>query len=127
VGDAYPSLLPQVDLDGNETAGIRMPEVAVPLGTHTGWNLRAKAIGAPDEMLNFTGSYIPFSRTTLERENRKDPRPSIEERYKSKREYLEKITEAAQKLVQEGFLLDADVPRIRARAASEWDYVLTSN
>jgi hypothetical protein len=127
VGDPYPSLVPQVNSDGNETAGIRMPEVAVPLGTHTGWNLRSKAIGAPDEMLNFTGSYIPFSRTTVERENRKDPRPSIEERYKSKREYLEKITDSAQQLVQKGFLLDSDVPRIRGRAASEWDYVQTAN
>jgi hypothetical protein len=127
VGDPYPSLIPQVDSDGNETAGIRMPEVAVPLGTHTGWNLRAKSIGAPDEMLNFTGSYIPFSRTTIERESRKDPRPSIEERYKSKRDYLEKITEAAQQLVREGFLLDTDIPRIRARAAAEWDYVQGSN
>lgn len=115
VGDPYPSLVPQVDLDGNEAAGIRMPEIAVPLGTHTGWNLRLKAIGAPDQMLNFTGSYIPFSRA------------KIEARYKSKREYLEKIDESAQQLVREGFLLAADLPLVRARAASEWDYVLPSN
>jgi hypothetical protein len=115
VGDSYPSLVPQVDTDGNETAGVRMPEIAVPLGTHTGWNLRSKAIGAPDQMLNFTGSYIPFSRA------------KIEERYKSKSEYLEKITAAAQKLVRDGFLLDSDLPRIRERAASEWDYALPSN
>ena len=73
------------------------------------------------------GSWIPFSRTRVERENRKDPRESIEERYPSKRVYLEKITEAAQDLVKEGFLLAADVPKIRDRAAAEWDYVLTLN
>jgi hypothetical protein len=115
VGDPYPSLVPQVDADGNETAGVRMPEVAVPLGTHTGWNLRSPAIGAPDQMLNFTGSYIPFSRA------------KIEQRYKSKQDYLDKITAAAQQLVRDGFLLDADLPRIRERASSEWDYVLGSN
>jgi hypothetical protein len=62
-----------------------------------------------------------------ERENRQDPRLSIEERYKTKRDYLERITVAAQKLVQSGFLLDRDVLKVRDRAAKEWDYVLRSN
>jgi hypothetical protein len=52
---------------------------------------------------------------------------SIEERYKSKNDYLDRITAAAQKMVNEGFLLDQDVPRLRDRAAKEWDYVLRSN
>lgn len=127
IGEAFPTLLPQVNLDGNETTGIRMPEVSVPLATYTGWNLRNRAIGAPEELFSMVGSYIPFSRTRVERENRKDPRQSIEERYPSKRVYLEKITEAAQDLVKDGFLLASDVPKIRDRAAAEWDYVLTLN
>ncbi len=127
IGHRFPSLVPQVDQDGNETSGIRMPEVAVPLASHTGWNLRSKAIGAPDEMLSFTGSYIPFPLTKSERESRHDPRLSVEERYRNKRDYLEKITEAAQKLVRDGFLLDSDLPAIRDRAAAEWDYVVATN
>ena len=72
------------------------------------------------------GSWIPFPRTRVERENRKDPRQSIEERYATKRAYLEKITEAANQLVREGYVLAVDVPKIRDRAALEWDYALTS-
>lgn len=125
LGEPFPSLVPQVNQDGNETTGIRMPEIRVPLASNTGWNLRNRAIGGSDEMLSFTGSWIPFSRTRVERENRKDPRQSIEERYASKRVYLEKITEAIQELVQEGFVLEADVPKLRDRAAAEWDYALT--
>ena len=126
-GPGYPTLVPQVDLDGNETSGIRMPEIAVPLASNTGWNLRNKTIGAPDELYSMVGSWIPFPVNQTERENNKDPRLSIEERYKNKRDYLERITNAAQKLVQSGYLLDQDVPKVRDRAAKEWDYVLRSN
>jgi hypothetical protein len=126
-GPAFPTLVPQVDLDGNETAGIRTPEIQVPLASNTGWNLRNKSIGAPDELYSMVGSWIPFPVNKTERENSKDPRLSIEERYKTKRDYLERITLAAQKLVQQGFLLDQDIPKLRERAAKEWDYVLRSN
>jgi alpha/beta hydrolase family protein len=126
-GPGYPTLVPQVDLDGNETSGIRMPEIAVPLASNTGWNLRNKTIGAPDELYSMVGSWIPFPVNQTERENNKDPRLSIEERYKNKRDYLERITNAAQKLVQSGYLLDQDIPKVRDRAAKEWDYVLRSN
>ena len=127
VGEHYPTLVPQVDLDGNETSGIRMPEIQVPLASYTGWNLRSPKIGAPEELYARLGSWIPFAVNKTERENRRDPRLSIEERYPSKRDYLEKITAAAQKLVRAGFLLDEDVAKLRDRAASEWDYVLRSN
>jgi hypothetical protein len=123
----FPTLIPQVDADGNETSGIKMPEIAVPLASYTGWNLRNKAIGAPEELYSMVGSWIAFPVNKTERENRKDPRLSIEERYPTKRDYLERITVAAQKLVDAGFLLDQDVPQLRERAAKEWDYVLRSN
>ncbi len=127
LGAPFPTLVPQVDMDGNETSGIKMPEVQVPLASYTGWNLRSKSIGAPEELYGMTGSWIPFPRNKAERELRKDPRMSIEERYSNKADYLERITAAAQKLVQLGFLLDQDVPKLRERAAQEWDYVLRSN
>jgi len=126
-GEHFTTLIPQVNLDGNETSGVQMPEIQVPLASHTGWNLRSPRIGAPDQLYSMVGSWIPFPVNKTERENRRDPRLSIEERYSSKREYLEKITAAAQKLVHAGFLLDDDVAKLRDRAASEWDYVLRSN
>ena len=107
----------------NETSGIRMPEIQTPLASYTGWNLRAAVIGAPDELFSMRGSWIPFPRTPAERQARKDPRLSIEERYPSKRVYLEKITNAALGLEKQGFLLDEDVAKLRERAAREWDYI----
>ncbi len=122
LGPPFPTLVPQVNLDGNETSGIKMPEIQVPLASNTGWNLRSPKIGAPDELFTQAGSWIPFPVNNAERENRKDPRASIAERYPSKNAYLEKITAAAQQLVQEGFLLDRDIPYLKNRAAKEWDY-----
>jgi hypothetical protein len=125
LGPPFPTLVPQVNLDGNETSGIRMPEIQVPLASYTGWNLRDPKIGAPDQLYSMAGSWIPFPVNKTERENRKDPRTSIEERYPTKQDYLDKITAAAQQLVQEGYLLDRDKLYLRNRAAREWDYVLT--
>src|SRR5579884_431511 len=124
-GPPFPTLIPQVDQDGNETSGIRMPEIRVPLASYTGWNLRSPQIGAPAELFSMVGSWIPFARNRTERENNKDPRLSIEERYASKRVYLEKITAAAQELAGSGYLLESDIPKLRDRAAREWDYVET--
>ncbi len=126
-GPPYPTLIPQVDQDGNETSGIRMPEVQVPLASYTGWNLRSRNIGAPEELYSMAGSWIPFPLSKAEREQRKDPRISIEERYPNQGDYLDRITAAARKLVEQGFLLDQDVPKLRERATQEWDYVLRSN
>ena len=60
-------LVPQVDADGNERDGVRLPEFSVPLATYTGWNLRDPSIGAPDQRVGFEASYIPFPRTADER------------------------------------------------------------
>ena len=126
-GTPFPTLVPQVDQDGNETSGIKMPEIAVPLASYTGWNLRSAAIGASEELYSMTGSWMAFPVNRAEREKRKDPRISIEERYKNKDDYLERIAAAAEKLASEGYLLEEDVPMLRERAAKEWDYVLRSN
>ena len=123
VGKAFPILLPQVDGDGNETSGLRMPEVQVPLATYAGWNLRSPEIGAPEEMFSMQGSFIPFFRTKAERELRHDPRPSLEERYSGRTQYLEKIEAAARSLASHGYLLEADIPDIVDQSATEWDYL----
>lgn len=122
VGKEFPVLVPQVDEDGNEIAGIRLPELAVPLGTYTGWNLRAPELGAPDELYSMAGSFLPFPRTRDEREKARDPRPSIEERYASRTEYLDKVAAAARRLAQEGYLLEGDVNAIVEECARRWDY-----
>lgn len=124
-GKPFPILVPQVDQDGNETAGIRLPEQSVPLGTLTGWNLRDAKIGAPDIMYTQVGSFIPFARTKAEREKTGDPRLSLEERYGTKDAYLAKIQAAAKGLVAQRELLERDIPRVTERASSEWDAVMS--
>jgi Alpha/beta hydrolase domain len=124
VGKPFPTLVPQVDSDGNETAGIRLPEIQVPLATYAGWNLRAPELGAVDELLSMVGSFIPFARTKAERLKLRDPRASIEERYQNRQEYLERVKVAAQGLVREGYLLEADIGSIVTGAGDKWDYLL---
>ena len=121
VGKPFPTLVPQVDADGNETTGIRMPEIQAPLGTYTGWNLRAPEAGSPEELFSMVGSFIPFARTKAERAKTNDPRPSIEERYASRQEYLKRVESAAQSLAKSGYLLDQDVSKLVERGGAEWD------
>ncbi len=121
-GAPLPFLVPQVDADGNERAGIRLPEVTVPLATYTGWNFRNSRIGGTDQLVSLLGSYIPFAQTKAEREATHDPRPSIEERYASRDQYMDQINKAAAALVKDGYLLADDVPSVTKRAADHWEY-----
>src|SRR4029077_14186027 len=109
-GTPMPLLVPQVDQDGNERAGIRLPDVAVPLATYTGWNFRNVTIGAPDQLFPLLGSYIPFAATKGGREQTRDPRVSIGERYPTRDRYLALVQQAGDGLVKEGFLLTDDLP-----------------
>jgi hypothetical protein len=124
VGASFPVLIPQVDRDGNEMAGVRLPELAVPLATYTGWNLRDAKIGSPDAIQSMVGSFIPFARTKAEREKTGDPRLSIEERYASRENYLIKIEAAAKPLVAQRLLLDRDVVKVKEKAGARWDSVM---
>jgi hypothetical protein len=122
-GPPYRTLIPAVDADGNELAGIRLPDVAVPLGTFTGWNLRAAEYGAEGMLAGLHGSYLPFARTPQEQRQRGDPRLSVLERYPTREIYLARMTEAALRLQQEGSLLEADVVEILRTASRRdlWD------
>jgi hypothetical protein len=122
VGKAFVVLVPAVDENGNDRAGIRLPEIEVPLATHTGWSYRDPSIGAPDRLASEIGSYLPFSRTREDRERASDPRRSVEERYESEMAYVGSITESALRLVQKRYLLVEDLPEIvsRARAHYQW-------
>lgn len=123
VGRPFHTLLPAVDADGNETSGIILPEVAVPLGTHTGWNLRAAKFGAETMLAPLDGMFLPLALTAAERHRRGDPRPAVLERYPTRDMYLARMTDAALKLKRERLLLDEDVTAILQKAAGRklWD------
>jgi hypothetical protein len=104
---SYKTLVPKVDRDGNELAGIRGIEIRVPLGTHTGWALRREGYGKGD-LSSLNGMFIPFLKARKERKESDDLRLSLEERYKSHERYVEEVREAAEALVAEGFLLPED-------------------
>lgn len=125
IGAPFIQLVPAVDADGNDRAGIRMPELAVPLATHTGWNYRHPSIGAPDRLSGEIGSYFAFPRTRAEAEESGDPRRSIEERYRDRNDYLGRVTQAALKLVSRGYLLTADLPNILIRASRHYDWAVS--
>ena len=122
IGAVFHTLVPAVDADGNDRAGLRMPEIAVPLATQTGWNPRDPRTGAPDALAGVVGSYFPFARTRAAREASGDPRLSIEERYGDRAAYLGRVAEAALALQHERLLLAEDVPFVLERAAAHWDW-----
>ena len=126
VGSAFAILVPQVDADGNELAGIRMPELQVPLATYTGWNLFNERSGPTEVVSSMQGSFIPFARTRGDRQGSTDPRRSIEERYRGIDNYLARVTKAANELAVLGYLLRADLPRIAEQARKRWDYATST-
>lgn len=109
-GDGYTVQVPATDADGNDIAGIRAPMVQAPLGTYTGWNMRARGYGH-GAMHSIVGSYLPFPETSSEAKITNDPRPSILERYGDSAGYSEAIRASAEGLVAEGLMLAEDVPR----------------
>ena len=115
---SYAVLVPAVDADGNDVAGVRAPMVEAPLGTCTGWNLRARGFGH-GAMHEFTGSYIPFPDTDSEAAMTGDPRASVLARYRDADAYVCAIEAAACRLVDERLMLEEDVERVVARA-QDW-------
>ncbi len=122
IGHPFPIFVPKPNDDGEDMGGIQLPEIAVPLATYTGWNLRSQQAGAPTQRVSFLGSYLPLAKTKAERIANGDPRLSIEERYTGKEQYLEMYRKAAEKLIEQRFLLPEDLPDIMARGAAEWDF-----
>jgi hypothetical protein len=104
----YQILVPKTDADGNDVSGVRVPDVAVPIATYTGWNLR-KAGFAEGDLCMSTGSTIRFATTAAARKTNGDPRLSLAERYGSEADYVDKVRAAAQALVGQRLLLQEDV------------------
>ncbi len=123
IGGVFGSLVSAVDADGNEIAGVMLPEVAVPIAATTGWTLRHPATGGETQLLVFAGGTIPFAATRANRDANGDPRPSIEERYASKNDYLERVRAAGEALAAERYLLEEDVDISVAQASKYWDWL----
>ena len=120
VGEPFPVLVPQVDADGNERDGVRLPEITVPLATYASWNLRDPSIGAPDQRVAFQGSYLPFPKDAAEREKYSDPRKSIAERYANADDYIARYQAAVDELIKMRFILPEDRTPVLKRGVQEW-------
>jgi hypothetical protein len=114
---AYVALVPRTDPDGNDIAGIRLPEIAVPLATYTGWALRAGP--AADDGCDAAGQQIPFPQSAADRLAKGDPRLSIEERYETHEGYVREVEKVVRKLVKQRVLLLEDAEQyVNAAGAS---------
>ena len=114
-GEEYPIRVTQLDPDGNTIAGLRYPDIEVPLGTYNGWSLRKEGFAEGEQWMN-TGSFVPFARTKAEREKHGDPRPSIEERYPSHDAYVAAVSRVCEERLSEGLMLQEDADRFIASA-----------
>jgi len=117
-GPEYPTLLPQVDADGNDLDGLRSVTLRAPLGTYTGWNVRRTGFSQGDAC-DLTGGYIPFALTRAVRRASGDQRPSLQERYGDLHRYRAVARDAAARLVSLGYLLPADEAAAVASAVSQ--------
>ena len=125
-GARYPSVVAAVDADGNEIGGIRMPDVAVPVATHTGWNPRHPTTGGDGQIVIMIGTTVPFAATAEERQRTGDPRPSRAERYRDRDDYLARVRAAAVELVSARYLLAEDSEMAVQIAAERYDYFATA-
>jgi len=116
-GPIYPSFVPKTDSDGNDIAGVRLPDVTVPLATYTGWALRSGP--QANDGCESAGQYIPFAKTAADRAASGDPRPSVGERYPSFGMYRAAVRNAIDDLVKDRLMLceDTDDQQTRLLAA----------
>ncbi|MGE3909565.1 MAG: alpha/beta hydrolase domain-containing protein, partial [Chloroflexota bacterium] len=121
LGERYQNYVSALDEDCNEVSGVRMPDVSVPVATYTGWNPRAPEVGGTGQINLMQGSTFPFPATRAEREQRGDPRLSIEERYGDRDDYLTKVRAAAEQLVEQGYLLAEDIDTCLMLAGRRYD------
>lgn len=124
LGEAYLTRVSKVDTDGNEVAGIKMPEVAVPLGTFTGWEYRSKEKGATWALVGLAGVFFPFAKDSVSAEAANDPRPPVDARYRDRSDYVYRCVEAARELISRGLMLERDLDRVARRAGPMYDWVM---
>jgi hypothetical protein len=115
IRQVLPMLVPRVDTDGNEVAGLASVLHQVPLGTYTGWNLNSGGF-YKDHIATNQGGFIPFAKTKADRLAAGDPRLSLQERYESHENYVAKVRAAAERLVRGRYLLQDDADRLIGQA-----------
>jgi hypothetical protein len=115
IGPRYQQYVPRSDEDGLNVAGVRPMQIRVPLGTSTGWNIRAPGHRAPN-LCGLTGSFLAFANTKADRLASGDPRKSLQERYKDHDGFVKAVEKAARDLVRERFLLQQDADAFVAAA-----------
>jgi hypothetical protein len=123
LGKEFAVLVPQVDADGNDLGGVKIPEIAVPLGTYTGWNIHLPQFNDLNYLAGLVGSFEPLPKTRDDRLKSGDARLSIEERYKSKQEYLNQVERASRELVGLRLMLAEDIGLVLERAGQMWDAI----
>ncbi len=126
-GRTYPCYVSAVDGDGNETGGIRLPDLDAPVGTHVGWNIRDPETGAPEQLIPMQGFTLFFPKTEAAREESGDVRPSLEERYSGRETYLERVRELTQKLVADRYLLAEDIDIVVEACAERYDAAMQAD
>jgi hypothetical protein len=124
LGAPYRVLVPQVNADGNDISGIRLPELAVPLGTYTGWNVTVPQMRDLRYLGGLIGGFEPFPLTREQRERSGDPRLSVGERYAGRQGYLDRVKQATEDLVRQRFMRGEDVPAVVLRAEGIWNAVV---
>jgi hypothetical protein len=123
-GGRHEAYVSAVDADGNEIAGIRLPDVSVPIATHTGWAVRHGSIGAPGGLVRLMGGTFPFAVTREQREAAGDSRPSIAERYRSRADYEQRVRAATAELVRDRYVLEEDTEITVNTAMDRYDAVV---
>jgi hypothetical protein len=108
----YRVLVPKCDADGNDLGCLSPPEVTVPVATYTGWSLRRADVGAENELVSLTGSYIPFPVSDAEQKSSGDPRRSVQSRYGTHAAYVSRFTAECERLQAAGYLLAEDAERL---------------
>jgi hypothetical protein len=120
-GENYACLVSAVDADGNEIAGVRLPDLTKPVATHTGWTPRHPSTAAPDQIVAMQGFSNWFPVTAEERKAIEDPRPAIAERYESRDQYVQLVRQDAEALASAGYVLKQDVGLVTQNAVDRYD------
>jgi hypothetical protein len=127
LGQPCTVLVPQVDADGNDLSGVRLPEVQAPLGTYTGWNVSVPPLASLHYLDGLLGSFEAFPRTRASGQKSGDGRKSIAERYSNEDEYLNRVRQSADDLARQRFLLPEDLPGVMNRAEAMWNLFTAGN
>lgn len=120
-GEHYSCLVSAVDADGNEVAGVRLPDLTQPVATHTGWNVRHPDTGSPDQIVPMQGFTRWFPTNAAQRTSTGDPRISIEERYESRDQYEALVERDAKALADAGYILEQDIDLVVQNSLARYD------